>query len=321
MPVMPDFDEIHVAQFTDTIRLLAQQIESRVASRCESKSCIGEQSQAVMNLTPVDPTQLTAPTYNGGSYDGWMGDTVWDSIEHLQRWLVPSTWKSALPISSKNLQQMLVDPRSEYARTIAAGMARRRDETVTAAALGAARTGAYDTTATTALPASQKILVPDATVQTNLSVQLLLDTWQKLEEADHMMMEERYFVTTAEQLRHLLNDDQVTSADYNTVRALAEGTVDSYLGFNFIRYEKLPKTTTGTSGEFEKTSNFAFLPSGLMEGRWPDANGSNGFTVRVDERPDKNYTWQIYATMTTGAVRTEDTKVVQVDTTHGTVNA
>lgn len=47
--------------------------------------------------------------------------------------------------------------------------------------------------------------------------------------------EDRYIIITPAGIRQLLSDDHITSADFNTVRTLVNGEVNTFLGFNFIR--------------------------------------------------------------------------------------
>jgi hypothetical protein len=298
MPTFPDHNEAHVLKFTETVQHLSQQMESRFAGKVEEKMCTGEQAQAVIQLTEGDMGSLAAPTAGGGSYDGWMGDTAWDSIEHLQRWITPSAYKRALPIHSKDLSQMLTDPRSQYAQNIVASYNRRKDDTLIAAAIGNATTGRFDNQAATALPGTQIVSVGDTT--DGLTVTKLLDTWEKLKAAETNMDEELYFVTSALGLRQLLDSTEIKSSDYNTVKALAAGEINSFMGFNFIHTER----NLGGTGF---RSDFAYAKSGLCLGKWQDID------IRVDERADKNYTWQIYGSCFHGAVRTEEVKVVQID--------
>lgn len=299
MPTFPDINEAHVLQFTETVQHLSQQMDSRFDGKTEVKACMGEQAQAVVQLTEGDMGSLAAPTYGGGAYDGWMGDTEWDDIEHLQRWILPSAYKRALPIHQRDLVQTLIDPRSNYAQNIVAAYNRRKDDTLIAAALGDATTGKFSSQAQTALPAGQKVSVGDTT--DGLTITKLLDTWEKLRAAEAVNdMDELYFVTSALGIRQLLDSTEVKSADYNTVKALAAGEINSFAGFNFIRTERLP-------GGLGFRSDFAYAKSGLCMGVWED------ISIRVDERPDKNYTWQIYGDCFHGAVRTEEVKVVQVD--------
>jgi hypothetical protein len=57
-----------------------------------------------------------------------------------------------------------------------------------------------------------------------------------------------YLACAPSQIESLLGEEEVTSADYNTIRALVNGNVDTFMGFKFIRISdkntigKLPKT-------------------------------------------------------------------------------
>ena len=67
-------------------------------------------------------------------------------------------------------------------------------------------------------------------------------------------MEDRYFVITEGGLNDILNDSTITSADYNSVRLLMSGEIDSFMGFKWkmigsARTEGgLPLATTVRSG-------------------------------------------------------------------------
>ena len=74
-------------------------------------------------------------------------------------------------------------------------------------------------------------------------------------------MEDRFFVVHEGGLNQLLNDSTITSADYNSVRLLMSGEIDSFMGFKWKvigsgRAEGgLPLTTTVRSGfAFHKAS-------------------------------------------------------------------
>ena len=123
------------------------------------------------------------------------------------------------------------------------------------------------------------------------------------------MGEEVFFVTNTEGLGGLLREDKLTSSDYANVKALVEGKIDTFMGFKFVRTELVPSIVNAGAGNFDFARNFAYVKSGLCVGEWANLN------IRVDQRPDKNYVNQIYATRTLGAVRTEDVKVVEVNTT------
>ena len=97
----------------------------------------------------------------------------------------------------------------------------------------------------------------------------------------------------------LLGTTQVTSSDFNTVKALVQGSVDSFMGFKFISSNRLPHN--GTSRQV-----FAYASDGLKcaIGKEP--------TAKIDERADKSYSTQIYYCQTLGATRMEEEKIVEI---------
>lgn len=71
------------------------------------------------------------------------------------------------------------------------------------------------------------------TTNTDLTVAVLISACEKLN-ANSVPSTDRYFAHSAKQLADLLNTTSVTSADYNSVKALVNGTVDSFLGMKFV---------------------------------------------------------------------------------------
>ena len=110
----------------------------------------------------------------------------------------------------------------------------------------------------------------------------------------------RYIAVSPKQVSDLLNNTTVTSSDYNTVKALAMGEINSFVGFNFIVTNRL-----GVDGSSNRRV-FAWAMDGikLAVGKEP--------TARIDERADKSYATQIYYAQTIGATRMEEKKVVEV---------
>jgi hypothetical protein len=304
-------NELHVLKFEETVSHLAQQKTSRFDGKVRMESCYGEQAQGIVTLAAGSMGALSAPSAYDGTNDGWYGDTAWDDANHTQRWIFPAAYKLAYPINEKDLQKQLIDPRSSYAQNIVMAHNRNRDQVIINAALGTAQEGRFDALAGVDLPATQELNAGDTT--NPLDVQALRDVWERLmsEEVDEMD-DELYFVTNAVGLSQLLADPELTSADYATVKALVNGEINSYMGFNFIRAgaQALPNGATAVAPTTPVTGSrrsFGYAKSGICEGVWQDIN------VRVDERPDKNYTWQVYGSSHCGAVRTEDVKVVAID--------
>ena len=97
----------------------------------------------------------------------------------------------------------------------------------------------------------------------------------------------------------VLNTTEVKSSDFNTVKALARGELDSYLGFQFHMSNRLAKSST-------TRTCFAWAQDGLLLAIGQDAKS------RIEERSDKSFSTQVYYSQTVGATRMEEDKVVSI---------
>ena len=109
----------------------------------------------------------------------------------------------------------------------------------------------------------------------------------------------RHIAVMAEQLDDLLATTEVTSSDFNTVKALVQGELDTFLGFKFHETQRL--TDDGTDRQV-----IAWAQDGILLGV-----GQNP-VARISERNDKNHATQVFYSMTIGATRMEEAKVVEV---------
>ncbi len=290
----------YISQFTDNVELLLQQTAPRFLQAVSCGSYRGEKAQAVLQFGEVEMSTVSPGTDSGQ----WRGDTVWDDIEHFNRWVFPVDYKVALPVARPEEIRRLGDPKSPYTEACRAAYARAVDDVIISAATSAAKCGRYDDLIDTALPEEQ-IIAEDyvrqgSSVSSGLSLDKLIAARERLMAAGNDPAEERFFACSERQLSDLLSATEVQSADYNTVKALVRGEVDSFLGFKFISTERL-----GLTGKCRHC--LAWVKSGLHFGSW------NGLEVFVDRRPDKNYVWQVYMRATIGATRTQEKKVLRVD--------
>ena len=167
---------------------------------------------------------------------------------------------------------------------------RRMDRHIVAAALGNSYGGEAGGT-TIALPSAQKI----ASASSGLTVAKLISAKEILGVGD---VDEEAGLTAAINpagLTDLLSSTQITSSDYNTVKALAMGQLDTFMGYKFIKSNLV---TAGKAIIWQKNSiGIAVI--------------SEPF-VRISERPDKNYSWQVFIEMDMGATRVEEAGVVEI---------
>ena len=174
-------------------------------------------------------------------------------------------------------------------------MGRAMDDAIISAATGNAL-GGVSGGSTVALPSAQKVVHGSA----GLTLAKLLSAKEILDKNDTDPDEPRYMLVTAGQLADLLGITSVTSADFNSVKALVQGDVDTFLGFNFIRTERLG---------LDSDSNRQVL--GFCQSAIGLAIGAD-VTTKISERADKNYATQVFLSMSIGATRIEDEKMVEI---------
>ena len=273
-----------VNQYSSNIQMLSQQMGSLLRGAVDVESVNGEKSffDQVGSAAAVLRTTRHA-------------DTPLIDTPHSRRMVTMSDYEYADLIDDQDKVRLLVDPTSTYARAAASAMGRAMDDVIIAAAIGTAKTG-KDGSTSTALPSTQKVAHGSA----SLTIAKLLSAKEILDEGSVDPSIPRYIVCAPKQITSLLGTTQVTSSDFNTVKALAQGQMDTFSGFKFIVSNRL---TTDSDGN---RAVIAFAGDGikLAVGKEP--------TARIDERSDKSYATQVYYCQTVGSTRMEEAKVVEI---------
>jgi hypothetical protein len=237
------------------------------------------------------------------------GPTILDDGDHTRIAVLIEDYRpQALSFDNEDkLRMALQDPRNAYAQTQAYSLGQMVDTVIIAAATGTTYTGKNGTTAETYTAATYGIAVdavaPGAVAATsNLTIEKLIQAKAKFGTNESAMDGEQLtFVLAQSQLNSLLRTTEVTSVDYNAVKALVTGQVNTFLGFTFVRTELLTYSSSGVR------RCLAYPKSGIVLGM------ADQKTVRMDERADLNYAWQVWTQGTFGATRTWLEKVVSVD--------
>jgi hypothetical protein len=171
-------------------------------------------------------------------------------------------------------------------------MGRAMDDVIIAAATATAFTGETGATST----APQTAIAAGGA---GLTIAKLRTAKQTFDIGDVDPSIPRHIVVSPEQITNLLATTEVTSSDFNTVKALVQGEINSFLGFNFTVSNRLSKTGN------DRTC-IAFAQDGLTLAIGKDIN------ARIDERADKSYATQVYYCQTIGATRMEEAKVLGI---------
>lgn len=275
-----------VQQYADNVDLLLQQRGSKLRDCCTIGSYTGKSAKVVEQIGAVAAQKRTTRH----------GDTPLISTPHDARWVNPSDFDWADLIDDQDKLRMLIDPTSPYAINGSLALGRSLDDEIISAALGTAKTGEDGTTNTSFLAANTI-----ASGSVGLTVAKLRTAKKKLLAAEvDVEMDELFIAVTAEQLDDLLGTTEVTSSDYNSVKALVQGDVDTFMGFKFKHIERL-----GVDGASARRV-IAWAKSGLHVGIWNDIN------ARISERNDKNHATQVYCKGTFGATRIEEGKVIEI---------
>jgi len=222
-------------------------------------------------------------------------DTPRMDTPHSRRKVTMDDYDWADLIDNEDKVRMLISPTSDYALAGAYAMGRAMDDAIISAATGTSYGGVSGGT-TVPLPAGQKIVHGG----TNLTIAKCLAAKKLLDAAEVDPDEQRFLICTADQISDFLNITEVKSSDYNTIKALAQGQIDTYLGFKFIRSERLGQDATPNRQVLAFTKSAIGLALGA------------DITTKISERSDKNYATQVFLSMTIGATRIEDEKMVEI---------
>ena len=275
-----------VQQYSANVQMLSQQMGSRLRDAVRIENVIGK--NAFIDQIGVATAQLRTSRN---------ADTPQIDTPHGRRRLSLADYEYADLIDDQDKVRMLVDPTSSYAMAAAAAMGRAMDDVIITAATGTASTG--ETGSGSASLDATANSVGSASSNDGLTVAKLTEAKRKLDLADVDPSIPRYIAVGPKQIEDLLGTTQVTSSDFNTVKALATGTVDSFVGFKFIVSNRLKDD--GTSRQC-----YAWAEDGmkLAVGKEPSA--------QITQRADKSYATQVYYCASFGATRMEEAKVVQV---------
>ena len=277
-----------VEQYSSNVNLLSQQMGSKLRGSVDEESIVGKNAF----FEQIGSTAAVLRTSRHGS-------TPQIDTPHSRRRVSLSDYEWADLIDDQDKVRALVDPTSAYAKNAAAAMNRAMDDVIITAMNASASTGVAGATSTP-LPSSQKTATSDQS--DGLTIAKLLSAKKILDNNDIDPSRKRFIVCGPQQVADLLAVTQVTSSDFNTVKALAQGDINSFLGFEFIMSTRLNFDATNTDDRLI----FAYTEDAIKL-----AIGSD-IKAQISERADKSYSTQVYYAMSLGAVRMEEKAVVQI---------
>lgn len=302
-----------IEAYDANILLLSQQKMSRLRPTCIEQSVTGRNFYG---------ERLGATA--GQDIEDRHGDTPLISTPHSRRRGTMVDWDWGDLIDEMDELKLLIDPEGTYVVNAIAAANRRIDTHVYSALGGTAAAGQSGGTTINNYDAGECRLVhsdgavanagsdmTDAT-PTALAIAKLLTCKQLLDEGDIDPERQRYFTTNPYNMNQLLNLTEVKSADYNTVKALAQGQIDTFMAFKFIMLQNFQDEIKGhlidTPAEAADSAVdcYAWAQGAIKLGVGKD------ITTDVSIRKDKRMSVQVYVRHSFGAVRVEGPAVVEI---------
>jgi len=286
-------DTALVQAYRANIDLKFQQMGSRF------RACVRNESQHAEfefydRIGPVDAVEVT----NRHS------DTPLISTPHDRRRVGLRDFDWADMIDNRDKLRMLADPTSSYVTNAVMALGRSIDDVIVQAAFGTAYTGKTGAT-TVAFPAASEIAVnyveSGSAANSNLTIgklrraRYLLDKAEATTEGEYDL----YVAVDPSQIQSLLRTTEVTNSDYNTIKALVAGEIDTFMGFKFIKSNRL--TVASSIRECIAWERQGLLLAVAQE-----------IKVDVGPRRDKRNSIQVYVCASFNSTRMWEEKVLRI---------
>lgn len=231
-------------------------------------------------------------------------DTPLVGTDHDRRRVALRDFDWADLIDKKDQIRMIADPTSAYTMNAVMAMNRRMDDVVIDAAFGTSYAGKQGEVAIQ-FPAGQVIasnfVEAGGAAASNLTIgklrraRYLLDKAEAANEGEADLA----IVVDPSQVQSLLRTTEVTSADYNTVRALVSGEIDTFMGFKFVKSNRLKVNGTVRDCIVLEKQGMLLAVNEEVE-------------VDVGPRRDKRMSTQVYVQGHFGATRMWEEKVIKL---------
>lgn len=274
-----------VEQYSSNVQILMQQKESRL------RQLVRVETGVVGKNAFFDQISQTAAVKRTSRH----ADTPLVNTPHLRRRVSLADFDWADLVDNMDVKKVLTDPASNYAINARNAMNRAMDDEIITAFLGTAYGGVDGSTSYTFDTSYNQI----ANGSTGMTLAKLLSAKEILD-GNEVDEEDRFCVIGSQQLTDLLNTTEVKSTDYNTVKALAQGSLDTFLGFKFVRSERL-SVASSIRKCIAGQKNSILLAIGL------------DVITDVGPRRDKNMATQVYLGMSIGATRMDEDGIVEID--------
>lgn len=295
---------LFVSEFSTNVNLLLQVKGSKLSGAVMNGSYVGKQASPVDQIGAVEALKVTDRFAAMGRVDATVD----------RRWVFPIDYDLPQLIDTFDKLKMISDVKSAYVQNAVYAMGRAKDAEIISAMFGTNKTGETGATSTVFSTATGQVVgLNTGGSNSNLNVaKLRAAKLQLMKNQVDLDTDPIYCAIDAVNHDALLNEVQIVSTDFNGAErpVLDSGRLTRFLGINFIDVELLRTKALGTDDQTTSTTSIQipiWAKSGMHLGTWADIQAS------VTQRNDlRGIPWQVYATGTFGATRTEEKKIVKV---------
>jgi hypothetical protein len=212
------------------------------------------------------------------------------NVSYTQATVTLEDWIAAEYSDIFNQAKVNFDERQELVQVVGKAVARRADQLI----INALATSSTSLTVANSVGGSN----------TNLNIEKMIAAKAALDRAN-VPMDDRFMLIHANNLAGLLAETEVTSSDFNTVKALVQGQVDTYLGFKIITIGDRTEggLVGGGSGADRKVWAWHKSAVGMAE--------SMGIKSEINYIPEKT-SWLVASMFSAGSVAIDNGGIVEI---------
>jgi len=286
--------------YADMIRIKSQQEDSRLQGSVEPESIRGK--ELVFDCyKPVALSQRARGQSYG--YDGAtsIGNKEYAETQTERRQVTAEFFEYAELFDPRDESALMrsLRPDGSYARNVVAAFNRKKDEVIleafdaTVTEYAGAGGGTFAPSASMTAAAAGGVLAVDDLIAASIALRTNASIAPSVGGPEGGTGYHIALHPTA--IGDLLSVQEVTSADYNTIRALMTGDINTFMGFTFHEVSTMASTVA-----------YCYHSSGMIFGMNQD------MVVRFDEIPERGYSLQAFHSMGLAAMRTDEGLVYKI---------
>lgn len=281
-----------IYQFNRNVYLLNQQMGSKIKGKVRVET-VHAKKGFIDRLAPTSVQRKISRHQ----------DTPLTEQIHSRRAVEIEDYVVADLVDREDQIRMLIDPSSLYAQNFAMGMGREMDAVFIRQLIADSDNGQFGGTAAV-FPTGNTL----ASGGLGLTINRVREVKRTLDQKS-VNSDGRIWVVSAQAMEDLLENTEVSSSDYNTVKALVQGSIEGnkWMGFEWVQIdgEASGSSILPIDSSLDR-STFAFQRDGVAFAMGQDQR------TEMDRRPDKMNSLQVMVTASFGAVRVDDDAVLRV---------